>query len=255
MTTWTGARTEATGGTAARAPAVLLTVAVLPLEEPDPAEAPLTPAELLRARAFAIPAVQRRFVASRQAARRFVAALAGVDPAVAAADYQCPQCRAASTQSHGIPRYLVHGKPVPFQVSFSRCGPWLLAGASATGPVGVDLADVTGFGDPRLDAVIATEAEQAQYDAVGPAERAVRQARLWTRKEAVLKASGDGLRIAPHLVDVGVELTADSTVAAGPSGGRMSVMDLDTRMLSPGLFAAAAVPAAGEVRVEYRSRA
>ncbi|UPO76940.1 4'-phosphopantetheinyl transferase superfamily protein [Arthrobacter sp. Helios] len=261
MKTWTGTKTEAgiepgadDGAGAGTDADAVLALAALQLAEPDPAEAPLTRAELLRAGAFAVPAVQRRFLAARQAARRFVAGLAGVDPAVVTADYQCPECGAAATQSHGVPRYQVRGRAVPFQVSFSRSGQWLLAGATAAGPLGVDLADLAGFGDPRLDAVIATDAEQARYDVVAPASRALRQARLWTRKEAVLKASGDGLRTAPHLIEVGLEAGTDSTVAVGPAGDRVSIIDLDTRMLGlpTGLLAAAALPAAGGLRIERR---
>lgn len=258
MKTWTGTTAGTTAETdpAERtdAPAVPLTLAVVQLGEPDPAEAPLTPAELARAGAFALPAVQRRFLAGRQAARRLVAGLAGAEPEAVTADYQCPKCRAASTRSHGVPRYLVQGRAAPFHVSFSRSGQWMLAGASATGPLGVDLADLAGFGDPRLDAVIATDAEQAEYDVVAPAARALRQARLWTRKESVLKASGEGLRTAPHLVEVALEPGADSLVAVGAAGGRVSVIDLDTRMLGlpDGLVAAAAVPAAGGIRIEPR---
>lgn len=219
-----------------------LTLAARRLEEPDPDEAPLTPAELRRAEAFAEPAAQGRYLASRQTARHFVAELAGVEPSAVTADYRCAECGAVSTTSHGVPHYRAGGNLLPLRFSFSRSGDWLLAGATAAGTLGLDLADLAEFGDPGLDAVLATDAEQAQFDAAAPGTRALWQARLWTRKEAILKATGHGLRIAPHLVEAG----RSPTVMVGQAGEPMQVLDLDIEVLGlpPGMLAAAAVPAA-----------
>ena len=247
MKTRTGTVTGNEAAEAGPAP-VLLSLAGCQLGEPDPDEAPLTPAELRRAGTFAAPSMQRRFVASRQAARRFVAGLAGVEPAAVAADYQCPECGPDAVHSHGVPQYRSGGDRLQFQASFSRSGEWLLAGAAATAALGIDLADLAGFGDPGLDAVISTAAEQAQSDAAAPGSRALRQAQLWTRKEAVLKATGDGLRIAPHLVEGGT----GSTATVVPTGQRIQVVEVDVEVLGlpAGLVAAAAVPLTGTVRVQ-----
>ncbi|WP_312181224.1 4'-phosphopantetheinyl transferase superfamily protein [Arthrobacter sp.] len=235
-------------GTEARTASVLLSLAVRRLGEPDPDEAPLTPAELRRASTFADPAVRRRYVASRQAARQFVAALAGVEPSAVAADYRCPECGPDAVHSHGVPQYRAGGGILPFLVSFSRSGDWLLAGATATAALGLDLAHLAGFGDPGLDAVISTDSEHTQFDADAPGSRALRQARQWTRKEAVLKATGAGLRIAPHLVEV----SAGRTATVLTTGQRLQVLDLDAGMLGlpDGLLAAAAVSGPGAVRVD-----
>lgn len=246
MKTTTGVQ----AGTGA-AEAVTLTLGCRKLAEPDGEEPPLSPAELRRAERFAVPELRRRFLASRQAARRFVAAWAGTEPAHVDADYHCPQCGGTaslnrSSGSHGIPRYRVRGRMFPARFSFSRSGDWLLAAALANGPLGVDLADISGFGGPGLDAVIATAAERAVLDAGAPGERTLGQARLWARKEAILKATGDGLRMAPDLVETG----AGVVELPGPGGERLQVFDVDADILGApsGLIAAVAVPA-GEVRI------
>jgi 4'-phosphopantetheinyl transferase len=76
--------------------------------------------------------------------------------------------------------------------------------------------------------------------------------RLWTRKEAVLKAAGVGLVEAPDHVDVPVEAVADAVVFFSPSDGRRAGFRL--RDISFGnIIAAVAVDDTHPVTIQVRS--
>jgi 4'-phosphopantetheinyl transferase len=68
--------------------------------------------------------------------------------------------------------------------------------AVAEVPVGVDVEDLAGRpADPLLEAETLAPAELAMLDAGDPAQRPTTFLRLWTRKEALLKATGTGLSV------------------------------------------------------------
>jgi len=70
--------------------------------------------------------------------------------------------------------------------------------------VGVDV-EHTGIGRRALDAVglACSPAEAADLDRLPPGEQAEAFLRLWTAKEAYLKATGAGLAVPPDRVEVG----------------------------------------------------
>lgn len=99
-----------------------------------------------------------------------------------------------------------HGKPVQLdrpEVGFSlaRAGPFALV-AVAAGPVGVDLEPVAGQPSPNLVRSICTPDEMRALDTAGAPPANV--LRIWTRKEALLKATGEGLTRDPRTVEVGL---------------------------------------------------
>jgi 4'-phosphopantetheinyl transferase len=108
----------------------------------------------------------------------------GVPPRV---DRTCPDCGAQ------------HGKPVlehpTLHVSTADSGGLSVVAVTDAGPVGVDVEQVDRSGFPGF-AEVALGLEEHASDL---RERTV----LWTRKEAVLKATGEGLRTDPRTVDVG----------------------------------------------------
>jgi 4'-phosphopantetheinyl transferase len=182
---------------------------------------------------------RERFLVGCALAKTVLAAYAGQRPADVRFDRTCGQC--------GQP----HGKPVltggGFEHSVAHSGD-LVAVAVAADPVGVDVEQLDGRvrplgtdGDPRtLAGVVFSEQEQASLDAVRPADRGRAFLVGWTRKEAVTKATGDGLRAK----------FSDVVVAGVPGAPRLvswpypqapqsvSLLDLEA---APGYVAALAV--------------
>ncbi|UQX03502.1 4'-phosphopantetheinyl transferase superfamily protein [Streptomyces sp. RerS4] len=160
-------------------------------ERTDPDDLPLLDTEEFR-RALSLPAERdaAAFVRSRAAARRALAGLFGLDPReIALGRRDCPGC---GDGSHGPPKLVV--PPARLALSLSRtagCGVFAIgAGAS----IGVDAEALrpvrTGAtSDPDL-----TPAERDHLRELAPGpERDAAFHRIWTRKEAVVKATGLGL--------------------------------------------------------------
>jgi 4'-phosphopantetheinyl transferase len=102
----------------------------------------------------------------------------------------CPRC---GSPDHGTPVVVGSGRSRP-SVSLSRAEGIALVAVSTAGPVGVDVE--------RLDV-----ARFAGFDSVAlhASERALTveaRAKLWARKESLLKATGDALHLDPELVRV-----------------------------------------------------
>ncbi|MEM9135138.1 MAG: 4'-phosphopantetheinyl transferase superfamily protein [Actinomycetota bacterium] len=208
--------------------------------EPGPdAYALLDESERLRARRYHRVADRARFVAAAGLVRRVAARLAGCAPHEIALDRRCDSCG----RPHGKPRL----RDRSIEVSISHAGDHVAAAASAVGPVGVDVEQVGGVGDDRaglLDLVC------------GPGERTVAETplgfyRLWTDKEAVLKATGDGLRVPMSEVVVAGPRSEPGWVTV--EGSRHPLV-LQTFTPGPGHVGSIAVLAPGPVhtRVEVR---
>jgi 4'-phosphopantetheinyl transferase len=105
--------------------------------------------------------------------------------------YQCPYCGGTD---HGQPR--VRGA----FVSLARAGDLVAVAATRTGPVGIDIETVDAVAASGFDDVAFTETERRRIALCD--EPDLLRATLWTAKEALLKASGTGLRTDPREVDV-----------------------------------------------------
>jgi 4'-phosphopantetheinyl transferase len=148
-----------------------------------------------------------------------------------AAAFLNPRDRQRFTAAHGALRFLAgqelntrpgaltwisgrHGKPelAPpwsgLHTSLSHSGDMIAAAVSTGRPVGVDIQHLVPGLDPAALAARFFPPEEAGYVAAGPGAgaRADRFARLWARKEAVVKAAGGrlwpNLKIAVHGRDV-----------------------------------------------------
>jgi 4'-phosphopantetheinyl transferase len=190
-----------------------------------------------------------RFLAGCALAKTALAEYTGLRPADVRFDRTCDQCG----EPHGKPVFeggvfeggVFEGGVVEHSVAHSGD---LVAVAVARTPVGVDVEQLDGRphplggdGDPEaLAHLVLSSAEQAVLAAVPPAGRARAFLVAWTRKEAVTKATGDGLRAAFSDVVVAADAGPPRLVSwpYERSVQSVSVLDLD---VDPGYVAALAV--------------
>ncbi|WP_258064364.1 4'-phosphopantetheinyl transferase superfamily protein [Arthrobacter sp. ZGTC131] len=165
----------------------------------------LDPAELERAGAMQ-PAVRTSFVSGRAAQRQFAAELLGVHAADLRCDYSCPRCGTGPGLSHGRPGYARSGVRLPLLLSLSRAAGWTLVAAVVSPPpglrLGVDIEDPSATGFPGFGDIALTEAERRALLGCPDEDLPLERARLWARKEAWLKMTGEGLLVPPGTVDV-----------------------------------------------------
>jgi 4'-phosphopantetheinyl transferase len=189
--------------------------------------------------AYRRPEDRERFLVGCALAKAALARYTGRRPADVRFDRACVTC--------GEP----HGKPViagggPGH-SVAHSGD-LIAVAVAGAPVGVDVEQAAGRphllggdGDPEaLARLVFSEAERDALAAVPPGGRARAFLVGWTRKEAVTKATGDGIRAAFSEVVVAADAGPPRVVAwPYPRSPRdVSLLDLDA---AAGYVAALAV--------------
>ena len=113
-------------------------------------------------------------------------------------------------EDHGIPAadivLTAKGKPVlaerycnRLDFSITHDGPWVAVGITTRGLIGIDLSETSNFRD--WDAFAREYLNPAEIrqlrDLPGP-EALLAAARLWTAKEAILKAAGYGLELDPR---------------------------------------------------------
>jgi 4'-phosphopantetheinyl transferase len=161
-----------------------------------------------RARAMLDARRAGEFLAGRRALRGLVAEAMGLDPERVRPAYECPDCGAGE---HGSPRFAFReehdGGPVsavPVTASASRAGGWALFAVERLGDdggraIGVDLVAVADL--CRTIPVAAFSPAERRHLGLA-AQPALAAARLWARKEALLKALGSGLRADPATVEV-----------------------------------------------------
>jgi 4'-phosphopantetheinyl transferase len=141
----------------------------------------LDPRERARLDEFRIESARRAFLVSRAAQRVVLGRYLRVAPMDVPIVRTCEAC--------GDP---AHGRPfVPYgpHYSVSHSGGWVLIAVSGGGPVGVDIEEIRPLGDLEgMRRLVLSDGEQP----TGPVELGWFY-RLWTRKEAVVKATGEGI--------------------------------------------------------------
>jgi 4'-phosphopantetheinyl transferase len=161
--------------------------------------------ELERARAM-MPLPRQDFLAARIAQRRFAAELLQVRAKDLSARYACPRCGSGRGITHGRPGYILAGAPAPLLLSLSRASGWtLLAAVTAPAPgqrLGVDVEDPQRLDFDGFDSVALTHRERHALASLRGDDLLRGRARLWARKEAVLKMTGEGLNRSPETLDV-----------------------------------------------------
>ena len=192
----------------------------------DQLEACLSPGEAGRMRRFAFPELRARYAAGRGLLRHVLGAALGTAP------------DAVALVEHGNGRPAVAGPaPLAFNVSHSRdvLAIALVTGAEASAlPLGVDVEHLVDV--PEMAGVaerVFDEGERAALDARAGAERLATFHRLWTRKEACMKATGAGFALAPITfrvdADAAVQRVALPPHAQAPDGATVEVHDVAAR--------------------------
>ncbi|MFD3841985.1 4'-phosphopantetheinyl transferase family protein [Streptomyces sp. NPDC058642] len=189
---------------------------------------------------------RRRFVVAHGVLRRILAGYLGVP----AGELRLERGR------HGKPR-LADGATLRFNLS--HCGELALVAVSRHAEVGVDVDRLRPGVPVEAFAERFFPASDARFvaAAAGPVERGERFLRLWTRKEAVVKAAGArltqglGLPVFPDLdLDPGTDTDAD--VVRDPSGRIRGVWSVRDLPVPDGCLAALAVAGTAAPRVSVR---
>lgn len=158
-------------------------------------EATLSPDERARAQRLRIDSVRRRFIVGRGTLRHLLGRYLGQDPVAIRFGYS----------DHGKPSLETHHNVVPLCFNFSNSEERALAAFSLNRELGVDLEY---WKQPRDHMDIArrffSALEYREIAALEPHARKAAFFNCWTRKEAFIKALGDGLRRPLNSFDVWV---------------------------------------------------
>jgi 4'-phosphopantetheinyl transferase len=198
------------------------------------------------------PEDRARYVAAHALLRLLVARTWRIEPASVGVTSLCSRCRGA----HGRPIVTPpRGRPA-LHVSVAHAGDRVVVAATQIGPVGVDVeedsgARFAGFAD------VALAASERRVLARLPSDQQMRGGtRLWVRKEAVLKATGDGLSVDPREVVVSGPTQEPGLLAWRDGQIAPSMVQLTDLELGPGYAACAALlgPRAAPVRMRNGDR-
>jgi 4'-phosphopantetheinyl transferase len=161
--------------------------------------AQLSDAERARHAALRRDEDKARFVTGRLVARAALGARVGLAPAEVELDATCPRCG----EQHAKPIAL--GRAARFELSISHSGDRVAVAIAEGAQVGVDVEGppALGGGDGRdLWEAVLRPGEQALVARLPDELRADAFLGVWTRKEAILKATGDGLDVAMTELEV-----------------------------------------------------
>ncbi|WP_461000819.1 4'-phosphopantetheinyl transferase family protein [Streptomonospora sediminis] len=174
----------------------------------------LDPGERERHARFHQQADRDRYLVAHALARLALARETGCSPAEVAFTLRCRACERRGEGPNGSSsaaggRSAPHGKPHPagaaagLEISFSHSGDRVLLALARGTAVGADVEQVAPERDTEgLADFCLTPAERRALDALPAEQRAAGFFGYWARKEALLKATGDGL--SGGLTNVGV---------------------------------------------------
>ncbi|MQA26869.1 MAG: 4'-phosphopantetheinyl transferase superfamily protein [Micromonosporaceae bacterium] len=184
------------------------------------------------------PADADRFLLGAAMVRALAGARLGCPPAAVTVDRRCDDCG----KPHGKPRLPGAG----LEVSVSHSGDLVGVACHPGAAVGLDVEQLDHrFDVDGLAATVLAPQEIASLAATAPADRLAGFLRYWTRKEALVKATGDGLRA--DLRSLVVTGPAEPPAVLASGHGELTLYDLTA---APGHLGALAMLRAAPVRVE-----
>lgn len=145
----------------------------------------LSDCERQRAARLAFESDRTRFIIARATLRRLLALRLGARPAAIEFRYG----------EQGKPKLGAHFEHAPLSFNVSHCDDLAVYAFSSAGEIGVDVEAIRWFaGSDDVAARVFSPAERQAYAALDPIDRTAGFFNCWTRKEAFIKALGDGLR-------------------------------------------------------------
>jgi 4'-phosphopantetheinyl transferase len=204
----------------------------------------LDPLEQGRHSAYRQEIDQRRFLTGRVLAKTVAAAFLNRPLATIEFDATCTDCG----KPHGIPRVPGAG----LALSISHSGELIGVAVTADTPVGLDVETATRRADDSLIEYALNAEERAGLESLDAEERASAFFTYWTRKEALMKATGRGLKIPLQSItlskyDEPARLLSSADPALDPARTR-----LEDLKASDDYRAAVALLTPGEIQVTER---
>ena len=172
-------------------------------------------AEMAHAQRFLRDDDRRRFLTGRALARSVLGGYLG-----------CPPTEISlAVTAFGKPYLRREGGP-DLRFNLSHSGNLVALAVSVRDEVGIDVeAEPPGNADELLPIVLSGP-ERRAYEELPEGLRAAAFLRCWTRKEALLKASGAGLSCDPRMLTVGWQGAESQAVAMPASAARFAFRDL-----------------------------
>ncbi|HKS45241.1 MAG TPA: 4'-phosphopantetheinyl transferase superfamily protein [Amycolatopsis sp.] len=185
---------------------------------------------------------RRRFLTGRVLAKTVVGELLGRAPESVTFDATCDDCG----KPHGRPR--IDG--VTFSISHS--GQRIGLAVTSEAPVGLDVETADRKAADSLISYALNETEQQDLAGLGAEERVRAFFRYWTRKEALMKATGRGLKIPLQSITLSGPGEPARLVASADSSLAPETTQLADLEPGDGYRAAVAILAADEIKVTER---
>ncbi|GAC1615901.1 MAG: 4'-phosphopantetheinyl transferase superfamily protein [Bradyrhizobium sp.] len=171
--------------------------------------------EMVRAERFLRDDDRRRFLAARALTRGVLGGYLG-----------CPPTEISlAVTAFGKP-YLCRGGGPDLRFNLSHSGGVVALAVGIGAEVGIDVEAEPPGNTDELVSVGLSEPERRAYEELPPALRSAAFLRCWTRKEALLKASGTGLSCDPRMLTVGWHGAESQAVAMPASAGCFAFRDL-----------------------------
>lgn len=175
--------------------------------------------ERARAARFVRPVDRRRFVVAHALLRRTLADYTGVAPADLVIEARpCLQCG----EPHGKPGLVGPGP----EFNLTHSAGVVAVAVAPDRPVGLDVQEMRELDHRGLSRRFFSPAERADIEAHGDAAGLERFHQLWARKEAVLKATGEGITGGLGEVDAREPLSGPLVVPARDERGPLMVVDV-----------------------------
>jgi 4'-phosphopantetheinyl transferase len=203
----------------------------------------LAPGEKEKAESFRFACDQKKYIAGRGALRTILGKYLRVEPAMIAFTYG----------PHGKPALASPFDQTRLQFNLAHCDSLALLAVTRERMVGVDVEEIRPMEDAaEMAKICCSQREQNHLRSLSGGDRSISFLRLWTLKEAWLKATGDG--ISDALTDVEVAFNSGETpqILNLPSCARPIAAEWAVRALKPSSGHLGAVALPGKIKKTRR---